>query len=263
MKINELFDLKDQVAVVTGGSGYLGKFISEALAEAGANVFITSRDKNKSKKTAIDLQHKTSGQITGKTLDILDEQSIANCFDDIVSKTGGIDILINNAAHISTGTLESISNDDWIRGIDGTINGVFRCTKKVIPLMENSKNPSIINISSIYGVLSPDPSIYENSGYDNPPHYGSGKSAIIQFTRYAACHLANKGIRVNSISPGAFPKNEVQKNEDFIANLKRKIPLNRIGHPSELKGVIVFLSSKASSYITGQNIHVDGGWSAW
>jgi len=129
--------------------------------------------------------------------------------------------------------------------------------------LEKSQNPSIINISSIYGEVSPDPSIYEDSGYNSPPQYGSGKAAIIQFTRYAACHLAKKGIRVNSISPGSFLKPEVQKNQNFVNNLKKKIPLGRIGDPDELKGAVVFLASKSSSYITGENIHVDGGWIAW
>ena len=115
----------------------------------------------------------------------------------------------------------------------------------------------------MYGTVSPDPSIYGDSGYDNPPNYGAGKAAIIQFTRYMACHLAKDGIRVNSVSPGPFPSPEVQENKQFITNLEKKTPLGRIGQPYEIKGIVVFLASAASSYVTGQDIHVDGGWTSW
>ena len=129
--------------------------------------------------------------------------------------------------------------------------------------MKKQKTGSIINIASIYGTVSPDPEIYENSGFDNPPEYGAGKAAIIQFTRYIAVHNAKYGVRANSISPGPFPNQTVQKNKKFMNNLKRKIPMNRIGHPNELKGITIFLASNASSFLTGENIHVDGGWTAW
>ena len=156
-----------------------------------------------------------------------------------------------------------MSEEDWETGINGTINGVFRCTREVIPIMEKNGEGSIINISSMYGKVSPDPSIYEESGFNSLPNYGAGKSAIIQYTKYLACHLAKKRIRVNSVSPGLFPKEEVQKNVKFINQLKKKVPMDRIGLPDELKGTIIFLASNASSYITGENILVDGGWTSW
>lgn len=263
MSFDDLFNLNNRIAVVTGGSGYLGSSISEGLAEAGADVFITSRKKERAEQTATEIKNKVKSNVKGKSMNILDQESIINCFREIVDETAGIDILVNNASNLPTGNLENLSNEDWMNGMDSTINGVFRCTKSIIPILEKSENPSIINISSIYGEVSPDPSIYEDSGNNSPPQYGAGKAAIIQFTRYAACHLASKGIRVNSISPGPFPKPEVLQNEKFVKNLKKKIPLNRIGQPNELKGVVIFLASKASSYVTGENIHVDGGWTAW
>ena len=115
----------------------------------------------------------------------------------------------------------------------------------------------------MYGKVSPDPSIYEDSLLNSLPNYGAGKAAVIQYTRFLACHLAKKRIRVNSVSPGPFPQEEVQQNIEFINRLKKKIPMGRIGLPHELKGVIVFLASNASSFITGENILVDGGWTAW
>jgi gluconate 5-dehydrogenase len=121
-------------------------------------------------------------------------------------------------------------------------------------------------LSSFWGQLqlvSPDPSIYGDSGFDNPPNYGAGKAAIIQFTRFAACHLGKKGIRVNAIAPGPFPNEKVQQNTQFIENLKRKNPLGRIGYPDDIKGAVVFFASDASSFITGAVLPVDGGWTAW
>lgn len=264
MNVYDLFNLKNKVAVVTGATGNLGVSISEALVEAGADVYITSKDEEKCKKIASILRNNAQGKVEGIAMDILSEKSIKNAINEIATKSGQINILVNNASPIpSTHSLQNTSDSDWKLGMDGTINGVFRCTKDVIPIMEKNGEGSIINISSMYGIVSPNPDVYENSNNSSPPYYGPGKAAIIQFTRYAACYLAKKGIRVNSVSPGPFPNTIVQKDVDFINKLKNKTPLGRIGQPDELKGVIIFLASNASSYVTGENISVDGGWTAW
>ena len=138
-----------------------------------------------------------------------------------------------------------------------------KTTQEIIPHMEKRKSGSIINIASMYGVVSPDPRIYKNTKFNSSPQYGAGKAAIIQFTKYSACHLGNKNIRVNSVSPGPFPNSKIKKNLSFIKRLNQKTPLGRVGNPEELKGVILFLASNASSYVTGANIPVDGGWTAW
>jgi len=259
----KLFDLKGKVAIITGGAGHLGAAISEGLAEAGANVVIASRNKDKCKELAAALSEKHKIHAIGMALDIRSMDMVKDCMKKVNRQMGAIDILVNNAAFGKRRSIETMSEQDWLEGINGTIDGVFRCTQAVLPYMEAREYGIIINISSMYGIVSPDPRIYGDSGYDNPPNYGAGKAAILQFTRYAACHLATKGIRVNAISPGPFPSPEVQKNRLFISNLKEKIPLGRIGQPNDLKGVIVFLASRASSYITGQNIIVDGGWIVW
>lgn len=263
MKVNQMFNLKNKIAVVTGGSSHLGSSMVEALAEAGAEVYITSRDKQKFQRTIKNLNKKGLNKINGVTMNIFDLDSIKECFKKISQTHGGVDILVNNASYMTPGKLEDITEQNWSEGIDGTINGVFRCTKEIIPHMKKRRSGSIINISSMYGIVSPNPSIYKNTKFNNSPQYGAGKAAIIQFTRYAACYLAKNNIRVNSISPGPFPNSQVQKNSKFMNQLKQKTPLGRIGKPSELKGVILFLSSSASSFITGENIHVDGGWTAW
>jgi len=259
-----LFGLEGRVAVVTGGAGYLGSATCEALAEFGASIVIASRNVEKCKQLAQHLAKKYKVHAMGTKLDTSSWELVSDCMKRINEEMSSIDILVNNA---SSGKpvigIEAMSESDWMEGIEGTLHGVFRCTKAVIPFMEAKKQGVIINISSMYGIVSPDPRIYGDSGYNNPPDYGAGKAGIIQFTKYAACHLAAKGIRVNAVSPGPFPGAEVQKNEAFITNLKNKVPLGRIGQPADLKGVVVFLASDASSYITGQNIIVDGGWTVW
>lgn len=262
MKKN-LFDLTNKIAVVTGGTGYLGTSICEALSENGAEVYLTSKNLEKSKKISKNIQQKTRGNVYGFSLDILSTKSIKKCFNQIAKKSGKIDVLVNNAYSSSTGNLEDVTELELKSGLDGTINGVFRCTKEVIPFMTKTNNSSIINISSIYGVVSPDPSIYPGTNLFSSPQYGAGKAGIIQFTKYAACYLAKKRIRVNAITPGAFPNPKIQRNKNFIKNLKKKIPMNRIGQNHEINGAVIFLASDASSYVTGTNIPVDGGWLAW
>ncbi|MCD4782202.1 MAG: SDR family oxidoreductase [Candidatus Eremiobacteraeota bacterium] len=263
MSLMNLFSLKGKTAIVTGGAGHLGTAFSEALAEAGANVVIASRNEKKCIELAERLRNEYDITAVGMELDVSSLDSINKCWENVYLKTGSIDILVNNATYGASGSIETLSEDDWAKGIDGTINNVFRCTKAAIPYMKQQKTGVIINISSMYGNVSPDPMIYGDSGFDSPPNYGAGKSAIMQFTRYCACHLADYGIRVNCISPGPFPNPDVQKEGWFIDNLNNKNPLGRIGQPSDLKGIAILLASDASSYITGQNIFIDGGWTIW
>jgi NAD(P)-dependent dehydrogenase (short-subunit alcohol dehydrogenase family) len=259
-----MFNLKGKVAVVTGGAGHLGRAISEVLAEFGANLVVASRNLKKCEELASNLSQEYEIDARGIELDTRSIDSVTHCMDVVQGKMGSIDILVNNAASGKTNiSIETVSEEDWLEGIEGTVNGVFRCTKAVIPYMRGKKCGVIINISSMYGIVSPDYRIYGNTGYNNPPDYGAGKAAIIQFTRYAACHLATYGIRVNAISPGSFPSRDVQQNKSFISKLENRIPLGRIGQPNDLKGAVIFLASDASGYITGQNIIVDGGWTVW
>lgn len=257
-----MFSLNNKIAVVTGGAGHLGSAMTEGLAECGAKVFALSRGTHHMEKIK---QWNTDypNQIRFIKCDVSSRNSIESAYKEIFDLHGKIDVLVNNAYFGANGHLEDISEENWMEGIEGSINTVYRCTQAVIPYMKHSSAGSIINIASMYGIVSPDPDIYGNSGFDNPPNYGAGKAAIIQFTRYAACHLAKYKIRVNSITPGPFPNEKTQENKDFISKLAQKVPLKRIGRPDELKGIVILLASNASSYITGTNIPVDGGWTAW
>jgi NAD(P)-dependent dehydrogenase (short-subunit alcohol dehydrogenase family) len=263
METNGLFSLNNKIAIVTGGAGHLGCSVSEVLAEYGCIVFMVSRHISEDNTKVVLLRQRFKEQIQTARMDIRSTESIRKMYEKILTEYGKIDILVNNAYFGVPGSLEEMTEENWNKGIEGSINSVFRCTKEIVPTMKKLLSGSIINMASMYGIVSPNPEIYRDSGFDNPPNYGAGKAAIIQFTRYAACHLAKYGIRVNAVSPGPFPNEEVQKNEEFIANLKKKVPMKRFGQPGEIKGVIALLASDASSFITGANISVDGGWTAW
>lgn len=259
-----LFDLSNKRILVTGGAGHLGTAICEGLSGYGANVIVASRDYEKCSKLATKLRATYNTDSIGLQLDVSNLSDINNKVSYIINEYGFIDVLVNNAYYGASAFLEDFTDESWDIGIDGSINNTFRVTKTVLPHMKKQNKGNIINISSMYGVVAPNPDIYQNDvSLNNPANYGAGKAAIIQFTKYVAAYYAKYGIRSNAISPGPFPSLAVQKNEQFINRLSQKTMLGRIGQPHELQGIIVLLASDASSYITGQNFCVDGGWTTW
>ena len=260
----ELFDLTGKTVLITGGAGHLGKAMSEALAAFHANVFIASRNEERCDRLAGDLNQKYGGLCRGIAVDISSEEDILLGVNRVIEAEGKIDVLVNNAAYSVAGYFEDLTEELWKRAIDGTVNSVFRVCSAVIPKMVQQGKGSIINIASMYGMVSPDPKIYrDNVRLSNPACYGAGKAAVLQLTRYLAGHYGQYGIRCNSISPGPFPSKTVQEVDWFIDNLAEKTMLNRIGQPDDLAGALILLASDASKYMTGANICVDGGWTAW
>ena len=256
MNVLESFKLTNKVAIITGGNGHLGTEMTKALNEAGAMVVIAAQHEEKCK-------HILSDTVVFCQCDIASTESIQNTFSWVKQKFGSIDILINNAMFSKGQHPEEMTDEDWNYGVDGVLNSAFRTIKAVIPFFKEQQSGVILNISSMYGMVSPDFRIYEGNTFLNPPHYGAAKAGVIQLTKYYATYLAKYNVRVNAISPGTFPTEKVQENAEFVHRLSAKNPMGRIGKPDELKGVVVFLSSAASSYVTGQNIAVDGGWTAW
>jgi len=264
MKSLDMFRLNGKNAIITGGAGHLGTIMSEALAEAGANVVIASRNLDKCKEVASRISKSNPGiEIIAFKLDISDRKSIKRCFSEVKERFDRIDILINNAYYGASNTLEKMSDKEWHLGVDGGVSGAFRCTSEIIPFMKEQGGGVIVNVSSMYGIVSPDWRIYRGTKFANPPNYGVAKAGLIQFTKYCACHLAQHGIRVNAISPGPFPSPDVQKEGWFMKELAAKNPMGRIGRPWELKGAVLFLCSDASTYVIGHNLVVDGGWTTW
>lgn len=264
MTIMDLFDLTGKTVLITGGAGHLGTAMSRALAAYHAHVFIASRDGKKCRHLADSLSKEYGTDCSGISLDVSSENSIQSCINCILEKTGRIDVLVNNAAFSPAGYFEEITEDTWKEGIDGTVNSAFRMCSAAIPHMVRQGRGNVINISSMYGKVSPNPEVYRGEiRLNSPVCYGVGKAAILQLTRYIAGYYGEKGIRCNSITPGPFPSKTVQETEWFIENLSKKTMLKRIGRPEDLCGALLLLASDASGYITGADICVDGGWTAW
>lgn len=262
--MNNLFDLTGRAAVVIGGAGYLGRSICEILAQYGASLTIASRDVERCRFLADELSEKYKIDAAGEYVDILDTDSIRYLFRTAANRLGKTDILINNAYISVSKPLERMTDELWNQGIEGTVGGVFRCVREVLPDMIERNYGKIINIASMYGVMAPNPAVYGgNSKIGSPVCYGAGKAAVIQLTKHIAAYYGKQGILANCISPGSFPHTDVQENQDFMRKLGDKTMLGRIGHPEELKGAVVFLASDASSYLTGQNLCIDGGATSW
>ena len=254
----ELFSLKNKKVVVTGGCGYLGREIVKGLVDFGAEVAVL--DYKISEDTRI------TERISYIECNLDDTDAIKDALKQAASDKGVIDVLITMAANLGAGVLNDVEDMDdayWKKGIDGTVGYTFRTIRETIPYMKKSEAGSIINIGSLYAVGAPDPRTYFDTPFSSTPNYGAGKAATVELSKFCAAYLAKYGIRVNSVSPGSFPHDNVQENKLFKDRLEAKTMLGRIGYPDDLVGVMVFLASAASKYVTGVNIMVDGGQTAW
>lgn len=252
------FDLSNKIILITGGYGHLGKAVTESLLHHGAVVYVLGRSAEKFRESLAN-----HDRLHFEQCDIGQASSIAAAMKAVAEKEQRIDVLINNAVFSSGQSPLNMSDEDWQKGIDGTLNSVFRCIREVIPYFLDQGSGRIINVSSMYGMVAPDFSVYdEHPQFLNPPHYGAAKAGVIQLTRYYASYLGRNGILVNAVTPGPFPPGHVQESAAFVEQLRNKTCLNRIGTPEDLAGAFVFLSSDASGFITGQNIVIDGGWTA-
>jgi gluconate 5-dehydrogenase len=259
----KLFSLDDKVAIVTGAYGYLGSAISKALAGFGANVILIGRNEKKLKEFTKKHNKSFKNRFESYTCDVTSEKDFQNVVKKVLANHGTIDILVNNAYGKQYEKLEELTKEKWNNAIDQTLTHYFTCTKAVSPTMLKVKKGSIINIASIYGFLGTDQRIFVPLGRKAPIHYSVAKGGVLQMTRYLAMLWADKGLRVNAISPGHFPPKRGPEKPDYMHELTTRIPLGRIGKPNDLAGVTVLLASDASSYITGQNFVIDGGWSVW
>lgn len=242
--------------IITGGYGHLGAAISELFIHEKYNVIIFGRSKDKFNE----LSFSTHPNISFFEGDILNEKSVLSFAKHIEDNKIIISCLINNA-HSSKGRDPlNLTEEEWSYGVEGVLGSVYRFIKHLNVFCESKS--SIINISSMYGHIAPRFDLYnDHKDFLNPPHYGAAKAGVIQLSKYFASYLGHRNIRVNSISPGAFPKTFIQeKHPSFINKLKKYTLLNRVGEPKEIAGVALFLAGNQSSYITGQNICVDGGW---
>jgi NAD(P)-dependent dehydrogenase (short-subunit alcohol dehydrogenase family) len=262
------FRLDGRVAFISGATGLLGKPMARAMAEAGAHVVLNARRKDALEDLASDLIAE-GNHVSVACFDITGENEAKTHIAAIGAEHGRLDILVNNASSVRPVAFDNATAEDFEHSYRVNVVAAFRLLQLSVPLLKEAGKltaggASVINIASMYGSVSPDPSIYGNSGANNPPNYGAAKAGLIQLTRYAACHLASDRIRVNSISPGPFPAPHfLERDPRFGERLSAKVPMGRVGKPQELQGPLLFLASDASSYVTGVNLAVDGGWTAW
>jgi 2-deoxy-D-gluconate 3-dehydrogenase len=295
-KLPDLFDLTGRVAVVTGGAGFLGGEFSRTLLEAGANTVIADIDEGAAQDTAASLNEMIANkasvpkEVPQRALavgtDISTKESVQQMVAKVVSEFQRVDILVNNAAldpkfdqsqemkleegeqrdrkrDPLTKKFEDFPIDLWNQALDVNLTGMFLCCQSVGKQMLKQGSGVIINIASIYGLVGPDQRLYEKNGEQpkyKPAYYSVTKSGVLGFTSYLATYYAGKGIRVNALTPGGV-FNEHDK--AFIDAYTARTVMGRMAEKSEMNGALLFLASDASSYMTGGNLVVDGGWTAW
>jgi NAD(P)-dependent dehydrogenase (short-subunit alcohol dehydrogenase family) len=268
--IENIFSLENKTVVVTGAAGLIGRAQCIALSNYGATVAACDIDLNKTRLLLNDLNHKSFAI----KLDVTNNHSIKEANEIVDSETEGVDVLINNAAINDTfvcsedilhqSMFENYSFELWRRSLNVNLSGTFLCCQVFGSVMAEKRKGSIINVASTYGIVGPDQSIYKdnegNQKFFKSPAYPTGKGAIINFTRYLAAYWGGKGIRVNTLSPGGV---EDSQDETFVKKYTEKTMLKRMAKPDDYAGAAVFLASDASSYMTGANLVIDGGWTAW
>lgn len=260
----KLFSLENKVAIVTGAYGHLGTAISNALAAFGAKVILIGRDEQKL-KDFVKENKEFKDKFEYFVCDVTHEDEFKEIVKKAVARHGAIDILVNAAYGKQNEPFEKLTKSEWNKAIEHTLTHYFTCTQAVSPVMLKAQKGVIINIASIYSFLGTDHRIFLDLGNNPPLHYAVSKGGVLQMTRYLATLWADNGIRVNAISPGYFPKKKpgIPERPDYINEIIKRTPMKRIGQPDDLAGTVVFLASDASSFVTGQNLIVDGGWSVW
>ncbi len=259
-----IFSLEGKCVTAFGGAGYLGIATVEAMLDLGAKVLIADRFPDYAKEYVAHLESNPACELFPCNAGNVED--IRAALDACEQKFGKVTNVVNFIAYGPAGgskPIESCDDETFQAGLEGSINVMFRVLREAIPYLEKNESSSIVNTGSMYGIVSPDPGIYGTSGQNNPVYYGAGKAGVIQLTRYAAGHLAKRGIRVNCVSPGPFPDSRKLPPKEFLDELSKKTMLGRIGRNTEIAGAYCYLLSDAATFTTGANVVVDGGWTAW
>jgi NAD(P)-dependent dehydrogenase (short-subunit alcohol dehydrogenase family) len=264
----KLFNLEKKTVIITGSSGRLGSQYANILSMAGANVVLADIETKKNKQLEKILIKNFKTDPMTYDVDVSQKSEIEHMKNDVIKKYGTIDILINNAffnpsqSNNSICPFEEFPLELWNEVLKVNLTGVFLCSQIIGNVMKNQKNGNIINIASIYGLVGADQRIYGNSKLNSPVSYAASKGAIVNLTRYLAAYWHGKNIRVNTLSLGGV-YDESYMNKKFVKNYSNKTILGRMANNDEYNGAILFLASEASSYMTGANLVIDGGWTAW
>ena len=262
------FRLDGKVALVTGGAGILGQRFCAGLAQAGAKVAVVDLDASAAQATALSL----GGHAVGFACNVADPQSVRECVGAVIDRFGAIDVLHNNAATKTNDVraffapFEDYSLDTWRNVMSVNIDGMFLVAQAVgRHMISRGQGGAVVQTASIYGLVGPDPRIYEGSNYLNgpintPAVYAASKAAVVGLTKWLATHWAKHGIRVNCLVPGGVSSGQ---NSAFSEQYAARVPLGRMAQADEVVPALLYLASDASSYVTGQVLAVDGGWTAW
>lgn len=265
------FDLSGKVALVTGAAGILGRHFCAALADSGADVAVLDLSPSAAQEIAGEIAARFGVRTIGVAADVADPKSGQKAVAEIEAMLGPIDVLHNNAAGKGDdlkrffAAPEEYMPEMWRQIMAVNLDGMFWMAQAVGARMAARGRGSIIQTASIYGILGPDQRIYEGSHYmggpiNTPPVYAASKAGVVGLTTYLATYWAAKGVRVNCLTPGGV---ESGQNETFKKSYAARTPMGRMAYAHEMTGALMFLASDAASYVTGQNIVVDGGWSAW
>ena len=265
-RLSELMNLAGRVALVSGGAGRIGGVIAETLSELGAAVVLADIDEMRCRDVAQALSRDFATNVHVIAADLADTTKIAAIPQEVAQKFGRLDVLVNCAALVGTSDLEgwavpfeAQSIATWERALTVNLTASFALAQSCSPLLRASGAGSIINIASIYGLVGPDLRLYDNSELGNPAAYAASKGGLLQLTRWLSTVLAPT-VRVNAVTPGGVWRNQP---EGFVQRYIERTPLRRMASEEDLKGAVAYLASDLSSYVTGQNIVVDGGWTAW
>lgn len=268
--MNNIFSLKNKLIILTGSAGRLGSNFATALAEQGANLVLIDIDKNKNEKLEQFLIKKFNTKIICSDADITKNNELKDLSKIITKRFSKIDGLVNNAFFSprldikkSATSFEEFDLTLWNKSIAVNLTGVFLTSQIFGKIMTKQKTGGVIvNISSIYGINGADQRIYGKSELNSPPSYAATKGGVVNFTRYLAAYWNQKNIRVNTMTLGGVQDNSYMQ-KAFIENYSKKTMLGRMAKNDEYNGALIFLLSQASSYMTGANLILDGGWSAW
>lgn len=259
--VQDLFDLSGRVSLVTGASGHLGSALAEALAEAGSRVVVASRDIAKARAAAGALGGPEAGRHLAVEIDHTDEASIARGFDEAAERAGRVDVLVNNGHDPTAADWKAVTGEQFTRQL-ANATGYFLLARRLRDHAAGRGAPaSVILLGSMYGSVGSYPDAYEGVCAASPAAYHALKGGIVHLTRHLAVYWAKDDVRVNCLSPGPFPGPAAPA--ELVKRLSARSPMSRMGRPHELKGAVVFLASDASTYVTGHNLIVDGGWTAW
>lgn len=259
---DNLFDLSGLTILLTGASGHLGRGLAHGLARAGAKLVVSSRSLAAAEQIADQLPAPSGARHAATQIDHLDHDSLQHGFERAVAKVGTLDVLLANGHQPSASDWKSVTGDEFNQQLQNA-TGYFLLARLLRDhLVSRSASGSVIFLGSMYGLVGSYPDAYAEIGPASPVAYHALKGGVIQMTRHLAVYWAADNVRVNCLSPGPFPA-QSPANDKLVEKLKQHSPMGRMGRAEELVGPAIFLASGAASYVTGHNLVVDGGWTAW